>query len=474
MMGYFISIFDMSVMSWIVQKTNECRQFLENWGNLSQREHSNKQDWHDVTIAEMYVWIALTMLMPHTKKHRLVDYWSTEDLLSTPIFGRYMSRDRYRGILNTIHFSSNMGPHPNDRLWKIRPIMSMLLQNMQAYFRPFQNLVIDESLVLFKGRVAFTKYIPSKRHRLGIKFYVICDCQTGYVLDFVVYTGTDVDIAQNDPLGFSGAVVKHLMVNFLGKNHILYTDNYYTSPILSQYLKEHRTESCGTVHATRNGFPTFPNTQRGDCVKKKSGNILALKWHDKRPVHMLTTIHKGEMVDSGKVEHGTCNSILKPDAVLDYNVNMRFVDRSDLMVSTIDCLRKSSTWYRKVFLHLIDICMMNAYILYQQQHQGTKTSLRQFEKTVVKEILMTYGRQGNPTAGEQPDRLQARDWAGIHRLTEVPLLASGRPAFRRCRACLHTTRRPARRKETRFWCTGCRVALCPGNCYTDYHTLDVI
>ena len=85
---------------------------------------------------------------------------------------------------------------------------SMLLDKFRRYFRPFQKLVIDESLVLFHGRVVFRQYIPSKRHRFGIKFFVICDCETGYMLDLAVYTATDIDIPKDKVLGFSGAVVK--------------------------------------------------------------------------------------------------------------------------------------------------------------------------------------------------------------------------------------------------------------------------
>lgn len=51
------------------------------------------------------------------------------------------------------------------------------------------------------------------------------------MMDFVIYTGTEVNIkSKDDPHGFSGAVVKTLMDTHFKKNHILYTDNYYTSP----------------------------------------------------------------------------------------------------------------------------------------------------------------------------------------------------------------------------------------------------
>lgn len=149
--------------------------------------------------------------------------------------------------------------------------------------------------------------------------------------------------------------------------------------MLAQFLKVNQTESCGTVCSTRRHYLVFPNAQWDDCVTLKSRNMLALRWHDKRSVYTLTTVYKGEMQDSGKVEWGTSNPILKPSALLNYNVNMRLVDKSDMMISMINCLRKSLT------------CVLNAFILYCQQYQGTTTTLQQLEMTVVKELLQTYG-----------------------------------------------------------------------------------
>ena len=69
-------------------------------------------------------------------------------------------------------------------------------------------MVIDESLILFKGRLKFKQYIPSKRHRFGIKMYVLCDCETGIVLNLCIHTGSDIDnITKKHHLGLSGSVV---------------------------------------------------------------------------------------------------------------------------------------------------------------------------------------------------------------------------------------------------------------------------
>ncbi|XP_042213426.1 piggyBac transposable element-derived protein 4-like [Homarus americanus] len=245
--------------------------------------------------------------MAPVKKHVLQEYWiSPDDITTTPLFAKLMSRDRFASILRYLHFVDNNIPVAGDRLWKIRKVFTMLNERFMKFFRPFLNVVVDESLVLFRGCVVFRQYIPSKRHRLGIKFLVLCDCCTGYVLDLVVYTASDVDIPKGDPHGFSGTVVKKLMDRYFGGNHVLYTDNYYTSPALAKFLLEHDTGFCGTVRKNRKHWPMFTGKPaRGEIQLIQADKMLAIRWHDKLIVQMLSTVHKGKLVDSKKKDWTT-------------------------------------------------------------------------------------------------------------------------------------------------------------------------
>lgn len=83
--------------------------------------------------------------------------------------------------------------------------------------------MIDERLILFKVRLIFKQYIPSKFHQFYIMFLIICDSQTGVVLDFIIYTRTNVDIS--------------LMSPYWVKGLILYSDNWYTSPDHTKFLQ---------------------------------------------------------------------------------------------------------------------------------------------------------------------------------------------------------------------------------------------
>jgi hypothetical protein len=105
-----------------------------------------------------------------------------------------MSRDRYLLLLRLLHFNDNETQIPGDRLYKLKPIIDHLRNVFSEVFTPFKNTCIDESLMLFKGRLLFLQYIPSKRHRFGIKVFVLSDCETGYIQDFIIYVGANTDL----------------------------------------------------------------------------------------------------------------------------------------------------------------------------------------------------------------------------------------------------------------------------------------
>ena len=51
-----------------------------------------------------------------------------------------------------------------------------------------KNITVDESLILFTGRLSFQQYIKTKRARFGIKLFQLCT-SNGIQLDFIVYHG---------------------------------------------------------------------------------------------------------------------------------------------------------------------------------------------------------------------------------------------------------------------------------------------
>lgn len=208
--------------------------------------------------------------------------------------------------------------------------------------------------------------------------------------------------------------------------------------------------------------------------------MIAIKWHDKREVHLLSTVHTGQMKDTKKIHWKTKEHIFKPDIVIDYNINMRLAVKADMQLSSVDNLRKSVKWYKKVFFHLVDICMLNACNVYMTK-TGERSSLRLFRSNVIKEMLGRFttqvpmhscpGRQSRASQ-EALERLRAEGVA-THYPVHIPP-PPGKPqkkGQRECIVCKTTDRREKKCKLVNTLCQGCHVGLCLGNCFRQYHSL---
>ena len=122
---------------------------------------------------------------------------------------------------------------------------------------PYQNLAVYESLMLWKGRLDFRQYVPSKRSRFGIKLYMLCDCRTVFILDFLVYTGLSTSVVRDNILSVSGAIVMKMIEKYLYRCHNLYVDNWNSSPALFEILYQKKIGACVSVRVNRRGLPNF-------------------------------------------------------------------------------------------------------------------------------------------------------------------------------------------------------------------------
>lgn len=188
-------------------------------------------------------------------------------------------------------------------------------------------------------------------------------------MDFIVYTGSSTEFDLDKNLGKSGSIVMTLMKPYLDKGHSLFVDNWYTNPRLFEKLYECKTGACGTVRKNRLGSVKFDKLIKGDFDYNNTSNLMALKWQDEREVIMLSTIHKPTMTKTRKSDWKTQKVIEKPECIVHYNENMGFVDKTDMQISFVECIRKTIKWYKKFFFHLLDLSTLNAYMLFKVKHK---------------------------------------------------------------------------------------------------------
>ncbi|GFQ78188.1 piggyBac transposable element-derived protein 4 [Trichonephila clavata] len=167
------------------------------------------------------------------------------------------------------------------------------------------------------------QYMPKKPIKRGYKVWMRCD-SSGFACEFQIYTGKTEEVEIN----LGERVIKNLSQKLLGKNHVLFLDNYFTYDLL-KYLETQNITACGTVNISRKSLPKNlledKKMKRGDFDWSISNeDIACIKWKDKRIVHILTTLD--EAIKSYEVERkekdGKIIKIACPKAIIDYNKNM--------------------------------------------------------------------------------------------------------------------------------------------------------
>lgn len=142
----------------------------------------------------------------------------------------------------------------------------------------------------------------------------------------------------------------------------IYTDNFYTSPLLYTHLSQQGFGACGTYRQGR-----VPTTQENALTKRsprgsiwwvRDGDLLFVKLMDTREVSLCSTIHLVYSVETvlcwQKMEDGTKQkiSVPRPTAITEYNEYMGGVDTSDQMIGTNSVHHKTKRWTTTVFQHV--------------------------------------------------------------------------------------------------------------------------
>ncbi|XP_052771220.1 piggyBac transposable element-derived protein 4-like [Mya arenaria] len=454
------------------------------------KPNSRLRKWSPVSVEEMKVFLAVVINMGLVFKSEIESYWSTDPSTEIPFFGKTMTRDRFLIILSNFHVTNELDNR--DPLTRLRPLITHAMARFSEVYTPEQNLSFDEGTCPWKGRLKIKVYNPAKPQKFGIKLFQLCEASSGYCLGFDVYAGKRNEDTTNyceavgvDPenLTLTSQVVVGLMARcgVLSKGHHVYMDNYYTSPELFSELDVLNTYACGTLRVNRIGTPKAIQLKRklneGECIYRTGNNMLAMKFKDKRDVHMLSTIHNPMMSVLWKKKHGTDINVRKPSAIVDYCKHMGGVDLLDQFGQYNTVARKTKKWWRKLFFHIMNICIVNAYRLYEKYSTNfPKKDHEGFRKSVVEALIEEGGgprgqsvRRGRPSLGEKPARLTGR-----HFPDSIPAKPGAKRA-KPCRDCVACNDKPGnreghKRKQTAFWCPDCQVALCNPYCFRIYHT----
>uniref|UniRef100_A0A182KB20 DDE_Tnp_1_7 domain-containing protein n=1 Tax=Anopheles christyi TaxID=43041 RepID=A0A182KB20_9DIPT len=83
-----------------------------------------------------------------------------------------MSRNRFEALLSNLHFAKNEAIEDNGRLRKVLPLVEKLTATYQKVFSPGADIVIDETMVPWRGRLVFRHYELAQKN-LNCKTHVV-------------------------------------------------------------------------------------------------------------------------------------------------------------------------------------------------------------------------------------------------------------------------------------------------------------
>lgn len=370
------------IINKMVQETNNYAQKYINSSLQSLKPKSRFKSWTPTNSEEMKRFLGVLMIMGLVKVPHINDYWSKKSIYKNEYIISIMKRDRFLLLLKCWHFSNSEG---TGKLKKVQDVYMMLLDRFQTILRPGKIVVIDESMVPWRGRLQFRQYIKNKSHRYGVKLYKLCTPE-GYTFNLTIYTGKGENGRE---MNHGQKTVMRLIKDLTNEGRVIIADNFYNSIDLAEELLQNKTFLCGTLLPNRRGLP-----KRVISTKLKKGEIIGsmnrkgvrvIKWVDKRPVYMISTCRRHDVTikDTGKRRKVSGEEIKKPECVLTYNDSKKGIDFSDQMSSYYTPLKKGLKWFRKVMMEMMfGTALVNSWVVYNWEKEK-KMSKKEFCESVI-------------------------------------------------------------------------------------------
>ena len=448
--------------------------------------------WTDTTVSEMKAFFGILIIMGVVHLPRLEMYWQKQhSLIQVPEIPKIMPFVRFEQIWRFLHLCDSSQQIPagqpgHDRLFKVRALLDLLTPSFKRNYQPHKEISVDEAMIPFKGRLAFIQYMKAKPVKWGIKVFVLADAHNGYTYRLQIYTGKQVDETASASLGLCSRVVLDLINGMEDDGHTLFTDNYYTSPELYLHLYNSGVNACGTVRTNRRSFPKEIVKQanrgtRGEYDYRSNGPLLACRWFDRKNVYFVSTCHvavpaDGTLPTALRWNAGQRNPYPCPPLLDDYTKYMRGVDRGDQLIELYNAGRRSKKWWRRVLFYLVEVSILNAYIIegfHRADHRSrgrSKRDLLSFRIELATDLI------GGFSCRKRAGRPQSIGAAQLNMsLGHFPQVSDKRRDCVVCCAVGKHRKLPRKEYEHKnyFTCSYCGVYLCvtrDRNCFHKYHT----
>ena len=469
------------------------------------RKQQKLTHFKKVTYEEMRCFLGLLLWTSLVPLPSLQAYFKLSKVYYLQHFREHITRDRFEELFKLLHLANNRKiPEHLDSARRFKAKLGKQLANVCAnsarLLTPARGLSIDEMMVKFYGRSVVRQYMPAKPHKYGVKLWSICCSCCGYSLTQSIYLGGSVESEGGRD------VVLELAEPYFDKGHVIYCDRFFSHLDLAAYLRSRSTGLVGTantktlpldlqhlvnvMHPLTWAYKWFNLKAKIITQKRKMANLPELEaeepvcllvWMDKKyrtankqvvfitnclpaiPTSIQRDCQQKNIRDENK--HYTRQLISSPPVLKAYNNFMGGVDRHDRLVGQHSIPLTTKRGYMKVFYHLLDSAVVNAWILYKtaKQEKGewnmaakNRHTLAWFKECVLLSLCGSYTSRMRTYSGTQTTTTKVD-----HSLKEIsshqiqPMKSiqefKDKPTQGRCTLC---------REIKRTACNGCLKVYC--------------
>ena len=414
----------------------------------------------NTNVNELYAFISVHIYMGISYLPRIDMYWSQN--FHHPFETSLFTRDRYQLLSSCFCITNPNENEIDDPASHTIEFINHLNVVFPQHYIPSQYLTFDETMCAYKGRSNIRQYIPSKPHKWGYKIW--CLASNNYLLKLRLYEGaTDSD----SEYGKTYSLIVDFMKGYENKNHILFIDNFFTSPSLIHYLATMNIAVCGSVRLNRKGMPPsfqinkqkLKQMKRGETLHFQKDDVCLVLWKDQNILKLLYNHIQPSTKYNTLKRWGDNNEKVEMSvhqAIKDYFVNARSVDVLGQLHYSYPVNRKTVNATSSLVWWLIDICIVNAFTLYKTENK-TLTHL-DFRIMLMNGLAAMFlsDRSASQASSASNQRIPlAKD-----HYSDISCDS------RRCSECST----PERRKRTTYICVDCNIHLCLGKCFAAYHS----
>ncbi|XP_054726453.1 uncharacterized protein LOC129236222 [Anastrepha obliqua] len=475
------------------------KRAVETMKNSQKRSADNFEAF---TWQEMSIFLGICLQMGSLQLLTLAEYWECQAYHGFKGFSSKMSLDRFKFILEVLNFESLQADDNSfenndktDKFHELRPLLNFYNKRMESIYTCGQNIVLNEPVVYWKGKLNWLFNMNKKFRRNAVMFHFLTE-QSGLVHKILIdKEGSERNQLAHNPKALVVerlATAVELLKEKFGKGHTVITSKYYGSYALCLELIKLGTYSSGFLDNKRFGIckelvrtnldPYQFVTRYAGCVMmgkcRRTGKNMYFYSSDCLAIYRyeMKMYHHLKLVKEIKWQLSTCEETRAQ--MLDYQLALT---------------RTEIKWDRRLMIYVMHLILVNSFILFKNNSKIRRlhksgTSFPEYRQEIIAsllnpdthknfECLKVVGENAiNVVTGETAENTEScatskstTRWQlaeRVHQPMEIPSV-KGKIVKKRCRICY----KGGLLIFSQFCCAVCpgMPGLCEEPCFKIWH-----